>query len=188
VRLFVALNLPPDLRRAAWAAVEPLRAAAPSGVSWVREEALHVTLRFLGEQSPPLADDLSSRLGALLARATPPRVELETVGAFPDLRRPRVLWLGGPTNSALTELYHHVERGCAALGFEPEGRPFRLHVTFGRVRQDARVDAGAIARSATEVAIRVAFTAPTVDIMESVLSPAGPHYRVAAAVPIGPRG
>ena len=138
MRLFVALNLPAAVRQAAWAAVEPLRAAAPSGVTWVREDALHVTLRFLDDRSPEFAADLASRLTGALTRAALPRVELATVGAFPDLRRPRVLWLGGPTNSALTELYHHVEHSCSALGVEAEPRPFRLHVTIGRVRQGAR--------------------------------------------------
>jgi RNA 2',3'-cyclic 3'-phosphodiesterase len=188
VRIFVALNLPAAVRRAAWEAAEPLRFAAPTGVTWVREEALHVTLRFLGEQPPALADDLAARLDGALRTAAPPRIELSSAGAFPDLRRPRVLWLGGPTNSALTELYHHVERSCSTLGFDPEDRAFRLHVTIGRVRQGARVDAGAVARAAVQVAIRAAFTAATVDVMESELSAAGPRYRVVAAVPIGPRG
>jgi RNA 2',3'-cyclic 3'-phosphodiesterase len=161
---------------------------APPGVAWVREEALHVTLRFLGEQPATVADDLAARLAASLATATPPHVELAAVGAFPDIRRPRVLWLGGPANTALAELYQEVQRACASLGAEPEARAFRLHVTVGRVRQGARIDPGALARAAAEVDVGAEFTARTVDVMESELSSSGARYRVVAAVPIGPRG
>jgi 2'-5' RNA ligase len=188
VRLFVAINLPPDVRSATWAAAEPLRAAVPGGISWVREEALHVTLRFLGEHPASVADDLAARLAPLLAGVSPPRIELATVGAFPDLRRPRVLWIGGPSNSALAELYQGVQRACSSIGFDPEPRPFRLHVTVGRVRQGARLDGEPLARAAAGVRLDVAFTAATVDVMESELSQAGSRYRVVAAVPIGSRG
>lgn len=188
MRLFVAVNLPSEVRAAAWSAVEPLRAAVPSGVSWTREEALHVTLRFLGEQPPALADDLAGRLAPALADAASPRLDFTSVGAFPTMRRPRVLWIGGPSNSALARLYQEVQRACASLGFDPEDRPFRLHVTVGRVRQGARIDPEALARAAAEVTIDAGFSARTVDVMESELSPAGARYRVVAAVPIGPRG
>ena len=188
MRLFVALNLPPELRADAWAAAEPVRATLPAGVSWVREEALHVTLRFLGEQPDAVPDALTAALGPVLARVERPTVRLETVGAFPTMRRPRVLWLGGPTNSALARLYQEVQGACATLGFEPEPRPFRLHVTVGRVRQGARVDPEELARGAEQVRVDAEFVASSVDVMESVLGPGGSRYRVVAAVPIGPRG
>ncbi len=188
MRLFVALNLPPAVRATAWNAAEPLRRAVSGGVSWTREEALHVTLRFLGEQPASVAEALASHLARPLAAATPPPIELATVGAFPSMQRPRVVWLGGPTNSALAGLYQEVERACDALGFAPEGRPFRLHVTVGRVRQGARFDAEAFIRAAAEVQLHAAFAATTIDVMESELSPAGSRYRVVAAVPIGSRG
>lgn len=188
MRLFVALNLPPAIRATAWAAATPLRDAIPAGVTWTREEALHVTLRFLGERPPAVADALADALARSLGDAVPPRVELSAVGAFPSLQRPRVLWLGGPSNSALAGLYQGVERACAALGFDPEGRPFRLHVTLGRVRQGARIEQDAFARAAEAVTLRAGFDAATVDVMASELSPAGSRYRVVAAVPIGSRG
>jgi RNA 2',3'-cyclic 3'-phosphodiesterase len=188
VRLFVALNLPPAVRTLAWNATEPLRTALPTGIAWVREEALHVTLRFLGEQPPAVADELAARLGPLLAMRTPPGIALDAVGAFPNLRRPRVLWIGGPANSTVAELYHDVQRACSMLGFESEPRPFQLHVTIGRVRQGARVDAELLGRTAAAVRLHSGFTATSVDVMESQLGSAGARYRVLAAVPIGSRG
>ena len=188
MRLFVALNLPPAERAAAWSVVEPLREALPGGVSWTREESLHVTLRFLGEQPAAVADALASSLANRVGTATPPRVSLDAVGAFPTPRRPRVLWLGGPSNSALAELYQHVQQACVTLGLDPEPRPFRLHVTVGRVRPGARVDVAAFEGAAAVVVPRISFVAATVDVMESELSAAGSRYRVAAAVPIGSRG
>ena len=188
MRLFLALNLPPEQRAGAWAAAAPLREALPAGVSWVREESLHVTLRFLGEQPEELVARLDAELAPGLGRAEPPTVEITGVGAFPTMRRPRILWLGGPTNSALAELYHQVVQACARLGFEPEGRDFRPHVTIGRVRQGAAIDPGALAGAAEQVRVDARFTARTVDVMESELTRSGARYRVAAAVPIGSRG
>ena len=188
MRLFVALNIPPELRVAAWVAVEPLRTALPTGVAWVREDALHVTLRFLGEQPDTVPDALAAALAPELARAERPTVRLEKVDAFPSMRRPRVLWLGGPANSALARLYQEVQGACATLGFEPEPRPFELHVTLGRVRPGARVDPAELARGAEQVRLDAEFVASSVDVMESVLGPGGSRYRVVAAVPIGPRG
>jgi RNA 2',3'-cyclic 3'-phosphodiesterase len=185
VRLFIAINLPADVRATAWGAAEPLRAAIPAGVAWVREEALHVTLRFLGEQPPEVVDRLARELEPALSSMEPPRIELTGVGVFPTVRRPRVLWLGGPANSTVTELYHVVERTCARLGVEPEGREFRAHVTIGRVRQGAAVDVVALDRAAGDIRLRTGFVARSVDVMESELTPAGARYRVLAAIPIG---
>ena len=188
MRLFLALNLPPDVRAACWAAAEPVRAALPAGVAWVREESLHVTLRFLGEQPAELPERLAAALADAVSAAEPPSIALTALGGFPTMRRPRVLWLGGPPNSGVTRLYHQVERACATLGFEPEQRAFRPHVTIGRVRQGTVVDAAALDRAAGEVQLAASFVAGTVDVMESELTSAGARYRVLAAVPIGPRG
>jgi 2'-5' RNA ligase len=98
-----------------------------------------------------------------------------TIGAFPDHRRPRVLWLGLEAPPALELLKDRVERASEAIGFAPEGVPFRSHVTLGRLRDGQRLPPGAIERIAVEPA-RSHFTVRQAVLYESELTPAGPRY------------
>jgi 2'-5' RNA ligase len=185
MRTFVALNLSPETRAALHSAAEPLRAALDRAVSWTREPALHLTLKFLGERP----EEFVSRLGAGLrsaVRGVPAcRLDIGGVGAFPSPRRPRVLWIGIATNSDLTQLYQRVEAVCTTLGAPREPRPFHPHVTLGRVRDGARLDAGALVEAATAVQVRRQERVSTVDVMESVLGQGGARYRVVEAAPLG---
>lgn len=185
MRTFVALNLSPETRAALYAAAEPLRAALDRGVSWTREPALHLTLKFLGERSEAFVSRLGAELRATTRGLSPCTLDIGGVGAFPSLGRPRVLWVGVASNSGLAELYQRVETACAALGAERETRAFHPHVTLGRVREGARVDAVALAQSAAAVHLRREERVSTTDIMESVLGRGGAMYRVVDAVPLG---
>lgn len=101
-------------------------------VRWVRAEGMHVTLKFLGWVDGPLLE----RVHAALATAVPAQPALQVhvrgIGAFPTLRRPRVLWVG-LQGAGLVELAAHVDRVVTPLGFEPERRAFTPHITLGRV-------------------------------------------------------
>lgn len=186
MRTFVALNLRPDLRAALHAAGAPLREAVGRAVSWTAADALHVTLKFLGERPDAFADDLASRLRAPVGREPAFDLRLGGVGAFPSLARPRILWVGVAANPTLARLYHHVEDASEALGAAREQRPFHPHVTLGRVRQGGRLDGRALARAAEAVGFRAVERVRSLDVMESLLGRGGARYRVAAAIPLGP--
>lgn len=185
MRTFVALNLSPERRAELHVAVEPLRIALGRAVSWTGEHALHLTLRFLGEQPPELADRLCERLAGPLAGLPPVDLDLGGVGAFPSLARPRVLWMGVAANPDLSRLYQEVDSAVAALGVPREERAFHPHVTIGRVRERVRVDTGALAGATDEVRYHAREPVAAVDVMESVLGPGGARYRVLCAVPPG---
>lgn len=185
VRLFLALNLPPDVRAALHAAAEPLRAAAPRGVGWVRPDGLHLTLKFLGDVERAGAEALVAALAPAVARHLAPTLEVRGVGAFPNPARPRVVWAGVEAAPRLELLQHEVEAICATLGYEVEGRAFRPHITLGRVRDDAPREvlaALAAAVPATSVSARVAVD--TVDLMESTLLPGGARHEAVARLPL----
>jgi 2'-5' RNA ligase len=189
VRLFVALNLPDSVRQALWRAAGPLRELGLP-VRWVRPEGLHLTLKFLGEVAPEREAELAAALGraATGSPASPgsPGVRpgsrglhlaLRGCGAFPDVKRPRVLWVGIEPEPALELLQHRVEQEFAPLGFPTEARPFRPHLTLGRAERDARVQgfrplAGAIEK----VAFDETATVETLDLMESQLQRNGAVY------------
>src|ERR687893_71978 len=129
-RLFLAINLPVSERRAIREATAAVRAAGQH-VSWVAEESLHITLKFLGEQPAASVEDLRATLAGVAARCPPLTLRLGGVGAFPSLRAPRVVWLGVEREPQLELLHHDVEIACASLGHELDGRAFRPHVTLG---------------------------------------------------------
>jgi RNA 2',3'-cyclic 3'-phosphodiesterase len=135
VRLFVALEIPSEVRNllAAWiknlSAVQP--SSAQKNVRWVRPENLHVTLKFIGEIP---VDKLDSIQGELNAVGSDHLVELRFrgVGFFPSERRPRVLWVGMEASPNLASLAGEIEQRLEKLGIERERRPFTPHLTLAR--------------------------------------------------------
>jgi len=184
LRLFLAIELPAAERRAIHAATAPLRDAARA-VAWVREENLHLTLKFLGSQPAGAVERLRDALAPAMAAAAAPTLELGGLGAFPDLRAPRVIWMGVHPDPRLELVHHDVEVVCGALGYEVDGRAFRPHLTLGRVRD--RLPAGgarAIAEAARGVHYRGRAAAASLDVMASELTPQGARYRVMARLPL----
>lgn len=147
-RLFLAAPLPEATRAAIgeWAAQQ---SRVCPGWRWVRPEAMHLTLRFYGSTLPERAASLTESLRELAAGHEPVMLDAVGWGAFPSPRRPRVLWVGlagdlGP----LERLASAAEQAARDLGFEPERRPFRPHLTVARLqrrggRASAPRDAGA---------------------------------------------
>jgi 2'-5' RNA ligase len=185
VRLFVAVNLPADLRDAVWRAAEPARRGSPP-VRWVGPDGVHVTLKFLGEVADERLDELRQALGRAAAGIRPFTVEVAGGGVFPGAARPRVFWAGITAEPPLELLQHAVERELAPLGFPTEARAFRPHVTLGRAERDAA--AGDLRRAAERIAA-AAFSGSalveTVDLMRSRLSPRGAAYEAVHREPLG---
>jgi 2'-5' RNA ligase len=186
VRLFIAINFPDDIRSALHAATEPVRVVAPA-VRWTEPARLHLTLKFLGEVPEAGVDPVVEAIRTVGPRYDPVDLELGGLGAFPNLRRPRIVWLGMRADPKLELIHHDLEVACAGLGYDIDGRAFRPHVTLGRAG-DRRVDARALATAARGVRYRQPTVAASVDLMVSEPAPAGPRYRLLAAVPLGRRG
>jgi len=135
MRLFIALDLPGDVRAALAAWVER---AAPAAVRRVPVDNLHVTLAFLGERS---SDDATAA-AALLPGLARPLPELASAGAlWLPPRRPGVLTVALEAGEALAALQADLVADLeSAIGFEAERRRFRPHVTVGRVPRGTRID------------------------------------------------
>jgi 2'-5' RNA ligase len=185
VRLFLAVNLSPEVRRAIAEAVAPLRAIAPE-LSWVKEEQLHLTVKFLGEQPEEMASKVASALRDVGARNRVIDAEVGGIGAFPNFRRPRVVWIGVTPEPKLELLHHDVESTCESLGLPVEGKPFRPHLTLARVRpraSDART-LRELSRAAKDVSYVEEVIITGIDLMESELTTTGSRYRVVVSTPL----
>jgi RNA 2',3'-cyclic 3'-phosphodiesterase len=184
MRIFLAINPPPEVRRAVWDAAAPLRDSV-NNIGWVAEAKIHLTLRFLGQMDEAAVPELAAAVTEVARTHAAPVIQLSGIGAFPGFRNPRVVWMGVEPEPRLELLHHDVEVACARLGFELEGRPFRPHLTLGRVRK--RGTPAALERlraAADEVRYTDDFFAQSLDVMESVPSPAGSTYRVRHAAPM----
>ncbi|TMA34522.1 MAG: RNA 2',3'-cyclic phosphodiesterase [Deltaproteobacteria bacterium] len=186
LRLFFALELGSAVRARAARIAAALREHAGSrDVRWVREESLHVTLRFLGSTDPARVADLAREIGTATRGIAPFSASLAGVELFPSPRRPRVVALGLEPRGALAALAAAVERGAVAAGFAPEDRPFRPHLTLGRTRDHRRF------HLAADVTASVTAPGESWDVMETVLfrsdlAPSGARYTPLARVPLHP--
>jgi RNA 2',3'-cyclic 3'-phosphodiesterase len=133
IRAFVALRVSAEVECAITEFVDPLREQT-SGVRWVRSANLHLTLRFLGDAADrSLLLVLDQALNRIAGQTSSFMVHARGTGAFPNLERPRTIWIG-LVSEQLIQLARLVEDAVAQAGFAPERRPYTPHLTIGRVR------------------------------------------------------
>jgi len=197
VRAFIAVQLSDNLRRQIGSVQAELkREVFGSGrggkavkIGWTQPEDIHLTLKFLGDIQETQVDALRAVLSKAAASARPFTLEASGLGAFPNPRAPRVIWLGlhgsNDDMGELRRLQAAVEDGAAALGFAKEARAFTPHLTLARIRD--RVEAGALEPIFNAQPDRVVggFTVSSVELIKSELRPSGAVYTTLVEVPFG---
>ena len=172
LRLFVALDLPATVRSelAAWC-----DRVAPDSVRRVPADNLHLTLAFLGARSQDEADAVA----ALLPAVTEPLGEMTTAGAlWLPPRRPGVLTVAVEADGRLSTLQAALVAGLGeAIGFVPEARAFRPHITVGRVPRNVRLRPPSLAEPP-----KLTFAAPSITLYRSRTQPGGARYEPVAIV------
>jgi len=136
LRAFLAVPLPAALQQAI---LRLQRELAPrvGDLRWARPETLHLTLRFFGRITEEQLEKIAPSVLSVGVRQAPFEVRVRGLGAFPDPRRPRVLWLGLDPARPLHALYAECQAQLAAAGIAAEPRQFSPHLTLGRYRQRA---------------------------------------------------
>ncbi len=174
IRAFIAIRLTPPVEHALADITRALALTMPrDGARWVRPEQIHLTLRFLGDTPVAQLDPIRKAMDAAVTGALPFSLRLSGVGAFPDRRRPRVIWAGldGEINR-LHSLKSALDAQLTLLGLPPEDKPFRAHLTVGRVKDQRAVEG--IEWSVNVPPIELSVTA--IYLIESQLRPDGPIY------------
>lgn len=160
------------------------RAAAllPEDLPAVRRvppDLLHLTLAFIGNVAPERKDAIAAALAPAVRRQPPLRLRLEGLGQFPASGRPRSVWVGvsDPAGDRLAGVAGTVRDALAGAAVPFDGKPFRAHVTLGRVAATATpADAAAIRKALRREAVPIALSADEVALVQSILSPKGPRY------------
>ncbi|MCJ7511948.1 MAG: RNA 2',3'-cyclic phosphodiesterase [Anaerolineales bacterium] len=190
MRLFVALELEPPVRQRLWRTQADLQhGTEPEWVRWVQPDGIHLTLKFLGDVEAVKAEAISTALNEATARHPRCAFTVSGLGAFPNPDRARVIWVGlEDPDGTVAALQAGVESALGKLGFEPETKPFRPHLTLGRVRDG-------IGREPAATLAHLLKTAPALDplpttsdkvaLIQSQLRPTGAVYRVVSRHVLG---
>jgi len=187
LRLFVAVDLPGQVREALGRLQGELRRHDLSRLRWVRPQGVHLTLEFLGETPAGRVAAITKALAGATGGRRSFSLALGAPGAFGNRRGPRVLWLDVIGDvEPLRELQAAVEEALAGVGFPPEQRKFSPHLTLARVPQPAPPGtAERIAQALQAVTPpQVEFDVREVVLMRSILQPGGAVYERLAAFPL----
>ena len=181
IRTFIAIELDDALRRALGNVQAQLqRDRAARLVRWVQPASIHITLKFLGDVNADRLPALERAMADACAGTPPFSLALAGLGAFPNTRRPNVIWVGanGQVDVA-AQLAQKIDAACVALGFAPEERPFAPHLTLGRVKRDASIPERQLIGAmidATKVETLGELKIDHVSVMKSELRPSGSVY------------
>ena len=181
MRAFIAVDLAPEIKSAVEALVRALRRKG-GDVAWVKPEAMHLTLKFLGDITEEEAGAVKALLERVAAGRLPFLLRLKGTGTFPPGGRAntRILWAGIEETPELMELQSALEAECEKTGFPREDRAFHAHLTLGRVKSRDGLEPvlGELERN-REIELG-GMSVAALTFYKSILSPSGPRYEVLA--------
>jgi len=187
LRLFVAIELPGEVREALGRLQHELQRRGLEKLRWVRPEGIHLTLKFLGATPAQKVAAIEEELRSAVKGIEAHEVALGKLGTFGG-GRPRVLWvdLTGELDAG-KRLQEHVEAATEKIGFPREARGWSAHLTLARVRPETAGEAAGALPSAIGAVKPAAGTIPVreVSLMRSTLRPSGAVYERVAAFPLG---
>jgi 2'-5' RNA ligase len=172
-RLFIAIDLPLELKEKIYEYELELKKIIERGVKWVELENIHITLRFLGETDEEKIIDIEKIMDSMSANFYPFLISIGGLGAFPNLKNPRVIWIGiGKGENELRELSDKLETKIRKLGFRKEEREFSPHLTIGRVKEKINLKDEIMNFNIPDIM----FLSEELTLFESKLTPSGPIY------------
>ena len=129
MRIFIGIDLKDEIRGKIARFLEGVSPFAPEA-RWVQPETLHITLKFVGEQTPEQVEQIKQKLRGVEAAAL--EIRLSGFGFFPTSKSPRVFWIGIQAGPALAKLARDIDAAVAELGIPREEREFSPHLTLAR--------------------------------------------------------
>ncbi len=185
IRTFIAIKLPDDI-------IERLREVQTGlkreglDIKWVRPENIHLTLKFLGDIQDSTVEAAGSALRAAAAEFSPLTLSAGGLGAFPSVKRPRVLWAGvGGDLEILSRLHARLEQALSEIGIEKENKSFKGHLTLGRIKGKVNPDVMIDTVNKYGHMTSRGFVADTLYLIKSELKPSGPVYTDLVSVRMG---
>ncbi len=186
IRTFIAIRIPSEYREAIGKLLEELKSTG-AAVRWVKPESMHITLKFLGNVKEELIPEISKGISQAVKNRKFIELRAKGCGAFPGLNNPRVVWVGihGEVD-LLGELQADLEKRLMPLGFAPEKRPFRAHLTLGRLKGNrGKTKLVSLLREKSRFELEP-FKVKEVILYRSDLKPTGAEYTALETIPLSP--
>jgi len=191
IRAFLAVELSDDLRKQIALLQQDVQtrlggeSSKAVRIAWVQPSSIHLTMRFLGDTDEQLLDPMREAMATVRRSHPTIQIPLDRLQAFPNLRQPRVLWVGpsepwlkSDAAKRLTALNRDIESCCRSLGFVTEDKPFTPHLTVARIKSGDREVGKRLAQSGAcdhTLSVGVISVGPLV-LMKSKLRQTGPVY------------
>jgi 2'-5' RNA ligase len=138
IRSFIAIELPPEIKAELKRVQASLSSAGGNSIKWVEPGNVHLTLKFLGNVAEDRLPAVAQAMQDAAGRTPLIQLKLNGLGAFPNLKKVQVVWIGLSGQLELLQaLVRALEENLEGLGFPLEGRPFAPHLTLARVRDSA---------------------------------------------------
>ncbi|HOJ51863.1 MAG TPA: RNA 2',3'-cyclic phosphodiesterase [Syntrophales bacterium] len=177
IRAFLAIDPPEHLRSRLEAAQKTLKRELDGAIRWVSGRSIHLTLKFFGNIEKREIDTISQALSGEIKSVAPLNLTIKSIGVFPHLRRPRVLWLGtGGDAERLAQLALNVGKTLERSGFPREERPFAPHWTLARINELSDMSQLSRLLDKYRDSIWGEFTAEELILFQSELTPQGAIY------------
>jgi len=169
LRVFIAALLPAEVTGYIGSYVDSIRHLW-EGVRWERPERFHITLKFLGDIDKDAAGGIIGVVESSSESVCAFDMSFEKMGGFPNLKNPRVIYVGMKNNDALSAFHEEIEGKLEGMGYPREERSFTPHVTVGRVRGRARL------MGSLPYLQSIDFRISSIGVIKSVLSTGGSEY------------
>ncbi len=177
-RLFIAINLPLEIKREIAQIKEELEGDFEKGVKWVKNENLHITVCFLGDVKEGNLNELKNDLSQLKVGVM--KIDLNRIRYVPDRRKAKLIWIEG-VGEGVKKLKNKIDNiliNSKVLNYQPDERDFILHVTLGRTKSFEYRSIPLEEIPLLEDEPHFSFTAASFELMESKLKKGGPEYKI----------
>lgn len=188
IRTFIAVELSEAAKAEAGRVIARVEEMGIHGVRAVRPHGIHLTIRFLGDVDLDTVPPITSAIRGVASRSHPFELTIGDIGAFPNMRSARVLWVGAEGDIAsLSELRESVESELAEIGFGRDRRRFNPHITLVRLRDRvASGDRRRVVEAASTVGYtRVRFPVDSITLFRTTLHPEGSIHTPLSRVRLG---
>jgi 2'-5' RNA ligase len=176
IRTFIAIEIPKGIQEKIGELQNNLKAVG-GRISWTKPGNIHLTLKFLGDTDEAIIDEIASELRLIAKNIAGFKIGVKGTGAFPNFKRPRVIWIGANSESdRLQELAAKIEDVMENFGFEKERRRFSAHLTLGRVKEATGIEPVMDKLKSYEGFEAGSFDVAAFYLIKSELHPAGSIY------------
>jgi len=187
IRSFLAFTVSGDFKEMLERILKDLQ-NTKADVKWVKPENIHLTLKFLGDLAEGQLEAVKVVLRQLCPGFRPITTNINAIGAFPDMRHPKVIWAGlQDPHQSIKEIFEVLETSFLKLGIDQEDHPFQSHITLGRVRSSANLKELIEKMPNISINSKISQVFDLIVLYKSTLTPDGPVYDTLEEFSLGVR-